>query len=90
MVCLRNRSAQRRRLWNHSIIDAGPTPNNVRQKAKGVGQFGPRSVIDAISSLDDFLRRGQLDDSLLPKLADVHEQSSEYWAGLSRPVNPRD
>ncbi len=34
LVYVRNRCAHHSRIWNHSIIDAGPTPNNVRTKAK--------------------------------------------------------
>lgn len=34
LVYLRNRCAHQARLWHHSVIDAGPTPNNVRCKAK--------------------------------------------------------
>jgi len=30
LVYLRNRCAHHSRLWHHSVIDAGPTPNNVR------------------------------------------------------------
>lgn len=40
LVYLRNRCAHHSRLWHHSVIDAGPTPNNVRVKAKKLaGQF---------------------------------------------------
>ena len=41
------------------MIDAGATPNNVRAKAKRlVGNFGPRSVLEVIASLDDILGKG--------------------------------
>lgn len=60
LVYLRNRCAHHSRLWHHSVIDAGPTPNNVRVKAKKLaGQFEPRSVLDVVASLDDIAVRGR-------------------------------
>ncbi|QTI89247.1 Abi family protein [Streptomyces sp. AgN23] len=48
LVYLRNRCPHHSRLWHHSVLDAGPTPNNVRNKAKRLaGQFESRSVLDA-------------------------------------------
>ena len=91
LVYLRNRCAHHSRLWHHSVIDAGPTPNNVRTKAKKlVGQFEPRSVLDAIASLDDVALRGGVAKPLLPRLVAGYEQDSEFWQGLRKPQNPRD
>lgn len=91
LVYLRNRCAHHSRLWRHSVIDAGPTPNNVRSKVKRVaGQFEPRSVLDVIASLDDMAARGDAADPLLPRLIEVHDRGSEFWQGISRPQNPRD
>jgi abortive infection bacteriophage resistance protein len=91
LVYLRNRCAHHSRLWNHSVIDAGSTPNNVRVKAKKLaGQFEPRSVIDIIASLDDISLRSKATDLLLPRLVEEYSHNSEFWSGLSRPQNPRD
>lgn len=91
LVYLRNRCAHHSRLWHHSVIDAGPTPNNVRAKAKRVaGQFEPRSVLDVIASLDDMIRRSGVADPLLPRLVEVHGRNSEFLQGLSKPQAPRD
>lgn len=91
LVYLRNRCAHHSRLWNHSVIDAGPTPNNVRVKAKRLaGQFEPRSVLDVIASLDDILVRGKAADPALPELLQQHDRNSAFWKGLGHPVNPRD
>lgn len=91
LVYLRNRCAHHSRLWHHSIIDAGPTPNNVRVKAKRVaGQFEPRSVLDVIASLDDVLVRSKVEEPILPELAQGYESDSAFWQGLIRPQNPID
>lgn len=91
LVYLRNRCAHHSRLWHHSVIDAGPTPNNVRVKAKKkASQFGPRSVLDVVASLDDMLVRSKTADPLLPSLVDRHDRSSAFWQGLSHPQNPVD
>ena len=91
LVYLRNRCAHHSRLWNHSVIDAGSTPNNVRVKAKRLaGQFEPRSVVDIIASLDDISLRSKATGPLLPKLVGKYSRDSEFWVGLSRPQNPRD
>ncbi|MBE5451271.1 Abi family protein [Mycobacteroides abscessus] len=91
LVYLRNRCAHHSRLWHHSVIDAGPTPNNVRAKAKRLGgQFEPRSVLDVIASLDNILDRGRTGNAILPELVQRHERTSIFWQGLSRPQNPRD
>jgi abortive infection bacteriophage resistance protein len=91
LVYLRNRCAHHGRLWNHSIVDAGPTPNNVRHKAKRIaGQFGPRSVLDVIASLDDMTTRGTAAVPLLPALIDQHRQANAFWQGLTTPQGPQD
>lgn len=91
LVYLRNRCAHHHRLWHHSVLDAGPTPNNVRRKAKRrAGQFEPRSVVDVIASLDDIGRRSRVSEPLLPKLLEQHTRDSVFWEGLVRPQSPRD
>lgn len=91
LVYLRNRCAHHSRLWHHSVIDAGPTPNNVRKKAKRLaGQFEPRSVVDVIASLDDMAARGEVADPLLPRLVAQNVRDSAFWQGLVRPQSPRD
>ena len=91
LVYLRNRCAHHNRLWHHSVIDAGPTPNNVRAKAKRLaGQFEPRSVIDIVASLSDVLVRGNANRPTLPDLVGQHRQHEQFWEGLVRPVSPRD
>ena len=91
LVYLRNRCAHHSRLWHHSIIDAGPTPNNVRVKAKQLaGQFDHRSVLDAIASLDNMLIRGKPAEPVLPELVKQHGRDSAFWQGLARPESPRD
>lgn len=86
LVYLRNRCAHHSRLWNHSVIDAGPTPNNVRTKAKRLaGQFSPRSILDVIASLDDLVVRGKTQKPLLPELVQQHDRGSAFWRGLSDP-----
>lgn len=91
LVYLRNRCAHQGRLWNHSVIDSGPTPNNVRVKAKKLaGQFEPRSILDLIASLDDILLRSRVADPLLPALLSEFGHNEQFWKGLCRPVNPKD
>lgn len=91
LVYLRNRCAHHGRLWNHSVIDAGPTPSNVRHKAKRIaGQFDPRSVTDVIASLDDILARGGAGDRLLPVLLEQHDPGSAFWQGVTHPQSPKD
>jgi hypothetical protein len=69
----------------------GPTPNNVRVKAKRLaGQFAPRSVLDVIASLDDVLVRSKTADPVLPELVQRHDRDSAFWKGLACPQNPRD
>lgn len=73
------------------MIDAGPTPNNVRAKAKRLaGQFEPRSVLDVIASLDDILVRGKAADAVLPEFVQQHDRNSAFWQGLAHPQNPLD
>lgn len=91
LVYLRNRCAHHSRIWHHSVVDAGPTPNNVRSKAKKiVGQFNPRSVIDVIASLDDMSVRGDTADSLLPWLIEAYGCDSGFLGGLATPQSARD
>lgn len=91
LVYLRNRCAHHSRLWHHSVLDAGPTPNNVRTKAKReAGQFEPRSVLDVIASLDDMASRSNVADRLLPRLVAEHPRDSTFWQGLVKPQGPRD
>lgn len=91
LVYLRNRCAHHSRLWHHSVIDAGPTPNNVRVKAKRlVGQFEPRSVADVIASLDDLYVRAGLGQPLMPEVFKLFSHSSHTWKGYTTPVSPRD
>lgn len=91
LVYVRNRCAHHSRVWNHSIIDAGPTPNNVRNKAKrAVGQFEHRSAVDVIASLDDIVDRGKAGLRILPELATTYGPDQDFWKGLSHPQNPTD
>lgn len=91
LVYLRNRCAHHSRVWHHSVIDAGPTPNNVRVKAKKLaGQFEPRSVLDVVASLDDILVRSQTADPVLPGVVQQHSRDPALWKGLAHPQNPRD
>ncbi|MFI8358815.1 Abi family protein [Streptomyces sp. NPDC085612] len=91
LVYLRNRCAHHSRLWHHSVLDAGPTPNNVRSKAKRLaGQFEPRSVLDVIASLDDVAIRGKVADPVLPQVVRQYPRDCLFWEGLARPQSPRD
>ena len=91
LVYLRNRCAHHSRLWHHSVLDAGATPNNVRAKAKRLaGQFEPRSVLDVTASLEDILLKSKIADSVLDELLRQHAVDSLFWKGLARPQNPRD
>ena len=91
IVYLRNRCAHHSRLWHHSVLDAGPTPNNVRNKAKRkFGQFESRSVLDVIASLDDMACRTKVADPLLPELFADYGRNSALWQGLAKPQSPRD
>lgn len=91
LVYLRNRCAHHNRLWHHSVLDAGPTPNNVRGRAKRLaGKFDHRSVIDVIASLDDIACRSRVSVLLLPKLVEQHPREVGFWEGLVQPQSPRD
>lgn len=91
LVYLRNRCAHHSRLWHHHVIDAGPTPNNVRQRAKRtVGQFEPRSVLDVIASLDDMTSRSCVAEPLLPQLVGARDRAPNFWQGLCSPRRTRD
>ncbi|MGL5829643.1 MAG: Abi family protein [Angustibacter sp.] len=89
LVYLRNRCAHHSRLWHHSMIDAGATPNNLRGRAKRLaGQFSPQSVMDAIASLDDVSCRGGVAEPLLPLLVERGRENASGRGSLtrSRPV----
>ena len=91
LVYVRNLCAHHGRIWNHSVLDAGPTPNNVRHRAKRLlGQFEPRSIIDVVASLEDILVRGGVTTPTLEWIAATHPRGSAYWEGLARPRPPRD
>lgn len=91
LVYLRNRCAHHSRLWNHSMIDAGPTPNNVRVKAKRLaGQFTARSLIDAVASLDDIVQRGTGQTAILPAMVSAYRSNADLWGGLTHPVSTQD
>jgi abortive infection bacteriophage resistance protein len=91
LVYLRNRCAHHSRLWHHSVVDAGPTPHNVRTKAKrAAGQFEPRSVLDVVASLDDAVARGGGFARILPVLVDEYAAEPVFWEGLAHPRSPRD
>jgi len=91
LVYLRNRCAHHSRLWHHSVIDAGPTPNNVRAKAKKLaGQFEPRSVLEVVASLDDIVVKGGAGDAVLPSLMKRYAGDVTFWQGLAKPQNYRD
>ena len=91
LVYLRNRCAHQSRLWQHSVVDAGPTPNNVRGRAKRIaGQFGPRSVLDVVASLDDIVVKADAGEAVLPGLVAELSSVVGFWDGLMDPKNPRD
>ena len=91
LVYLRNRCFHHNRLWHHSVVDAGATPNNVRKKAKRLaGQFEPRSVLDIVASLDDMLVRSKTVNPVLPRVCEQHDRDSTFWRGLTHPQSPRD
>jgi abortive infection bacteriophage resistance protein len=91
LVYLRNRCAHHSRLWNHSVLDAGPTPNNVRVKAKKkAGQFQPRSVMDVVASLDDMVVKGKAGEAVLPRLVECYRGDKTIWDGLADPKATTD
>ncbi|MDP9903258.1 Abi family protein [Arthrobacter bambusae] len=91
LVYLRNRCAHHSRLWHHSVVDAGPTPNNVRAKAKRLtGQFEPRSVLDIVASVDDLLVRSGTAGPLFPQRVEQYSLDAAFREGLVRPQSPRD
>ncbi|MFW0169433.1 Abi family protein [Rothia sp. P4278] len=91
LVYLRNRGAHHSRLWNHSVIDAGATPNNVRGRAKRlVGQFDPQSIADIVASLDDIYLRCELGKPVLNELFQEFCGVPSLWAGYTRPLSPRN
>ena len=90
LVYLRNRCAHHARLWRHSVIDAGRTPNNVRKKVKKqVGQFHPRSVMDVLASLDDLLHRKFIEGGAVAFVTDRPRRDT-FLDGLLKPRAHRD
>ena len=88
---LRNRCAHHARLWNHSVIDAGATPNNVRQKTKRrFGNFDGRSVMDVLASLADVLERCGLEDDFLGTVSREFRDHPLFWDGLLWPCAAED
>lgn len=91
LVYLRNRCAHHSRLWNHSVLDAGKTPNNVRSKAKRIaGNFEPRSVLDVVASLDDIVGRHSDGSPFLAGFVQKYKQNDVFWKGLCNPQPPQD
>ena len=90
LVYLRNRCAHHDRLWNHSVLDAGPTSRSDRKKARRItGPFSPRSIMDIIASLDGFVR-GTPMKPIAQKIAVTFKQNDIYWNGLLNPTPPTD
>ena len=86
LVYVRNRCAHHSRLWNHHVVDAGPTPSNVRHRAKKrFGQFHPQSVMDVIVSLDDIATRALGQTALLETIGELVHSNDSYWKGLVYP-----
>lgn len=90
LVYLRNRCAHHARLWRHSVIDAGGTPNNIKHRAKKVvGNFDPRSVMDVLASLDDFLSKAGLGGQVVTALVTDHRLDGLFMQGLRQPQGHR-
>lgn len=87
LVYLRNRCAHHSRLWNHFVVDAGPTPANARNRAKKrIGQFHPQSVMDVIVFLDDIASRAIGHSKILDGVSELASSNRVYWDGI---VSPR-
>jgi hypothetical protein len=69
--------------------DGSATLTRVRE-VQATGQFDPRSVLDAIASLDDILVRAKVANPVIPELAKQHGGTSTFWQGLARPQRPID
>ena len=90
LVYLRNRCAHHDRLWNHSVLDAGPTSRSDRKKTRDItGPFSPRSIMDIIASLDGFVREASM-EPVSKEIAATFKQNSTYWNGLLNPTPPTD
>lgn len=90
LVYLRNRCAHHDRLWNHSVLDAGPTSGSDRKKTRGItGPFSSRSIMDIIASLDGFVR-GTPMEPVAQEIAETFKQNDIYWNGLLNPTLPTD
>ncbi|OLT31443.1 abortive phage resistance protein [Kytococcus sp. CUA-901] len=91
LVYLRNRCAHHARLWRHSVVDAGATPNNIKHRAKkAVGNFDPRSILDVLVSLDDFMAKAALDGQVVTPLVSEYGRDSLFVRGLREPQGHRD
>lgn len=90
LVYLRNRCAHHDRLWNHSVLDAGATPNTDRQKTRKItGQFSPRSIMDIVVPLDGFTKSTTM-EPIAPEIAGTFKRNDNYWKGLLCPTPPTD
>lgn len=91
LVYLRNLCAHHIRLWNHSVLDAGATPNNLRRRAKKqAGQFEPRSILDVVTSLENFLDSAESTNQVLSSLITQYKSNDLFWGGLTHPKPPID
>lgn len=94
IVYLRNRCAHYRRLWNHCVIDAGAVPHNVRNKAKrrlAIGNFTPRSIMDVIVSLDDFLKKMNIRSDFLEQFEQLFMLDNDVFRrGMIDPQSTKD
>lgn len=86
-VYLRNRSAHHSRLWNHSVIDAPPLANNVRNRAKrSYGQFDTRSIFQVIVVLANFLDKAGLDNKFIQEAEELLARNSDFNQGIKNPT----
>ena len=94
IVYLRNRCAHYGRLWNHCVIDAGAVPHNVRNKAKrrlAIGNFTPRSIMDVIVSLDDFLKKMNIRSDFLEQFEQLFMLDNDVFRrGMIDPRSTKD
>lgn len=90
LVYLRNRCAHHDRLWNHSVLDAGPTLNIDRKKTRKItGQFSARSIMDIVASLDGFTKSTTM-EPIAQEIAGTFKRNDLYWEGLLYPTPPTD
>lgn len=89
-VYLRNRCAHHDRLWNHSVLDAGPTSRSDRKRTRDMtGPFSARSIMDIIASLDGFVRETPM-EPIAQEIANTFKKNDIYWNGLLNPTPPTD